>query len=43
MARARLAEFSDLDQALTRLSAREKRSVLSDPDAFRELTALARP
>ncbi len=43
IARVRLAEFNSLDQALTLLSARETRSVLSDPDAFRELVALAQP
>ncbi|MBS0536928.1 MAG: glucans biosynthesis glucosyltransferase MdoH [Proteobacteria bacterium] len=43
IARAKLAEFDSLDQALTLLSAREKRSVLSDPEGFRELAALARP
>ncbi|MCW5691891.1 MAG: glucans biosynthesis glucosyltransferase MdoH [Pseudolabrys sp.] len=43
IARARLAELGSLDQALTKLSAPEKRAVLSDPEAFRELAALARP
>lgn len=42
IAKARLAEFDSLDQAITLLTAREKRSILSDPDAFRTLMALAR-
>ncbi|WP_245416908.1 glucans biosynthesis glucosyltransferase MdoH [Undibacter mobilis] len=42
IAKARLAEFDSLDQAMALLSAREKRSILSDPDAFRSLMALAR-
>ncbi len=42
IAKARLAEFGSLDQAMTLLTAREKRSILSDPDAFRSLMALAR-
>lgn len=42
IAKARLAEFDNLDQAMTLLTPREKRSILSDPDAFRSLTALAR-
>lgn len=42
IAKARLAEFESLGQAMTLLTAREKRSILSDPDAFRGLMALAR-
>ncbi|MFA6266615.1 MAG: glucans biosynthesis glucosyltransferase MdoH [Pseudolabrys sp.] len=42
IAKAKLAEFDSLDQALKILSAREQRSILSDPDAFRALLALAR-
>lgn len=42
IAKARLAECDNLDQAMTILTAREKRSLLSDPDAFRALMALAR-
>ena len=42
IAKAKLAEFDSLEQALTLLDAREKRSVLSDPEAFRALVALAR-
>lgn len=42
IAKARLAECDSLDQAMTILTAREKRSLLSDPDAFRALMALAR-
>jgi len=42
IAKARLAEFDTIDQAMSLLTAREKRSILSDPDAFRSLMALAR-
>lgn len=42
IARARLDEFDSIDQALKLLSTREKRSVISDPEAFRALVALAR-
>ncbi|MBS0248118.1 MAG: glucans biosynthesis glucosyltransferase MdoH [Proteobacteria bacterium] len=41
VARAKLTEFDSLAQALTLLNARETRSVLSDPDAFRQLVALS--
>ncbi len=42
IAKARLAEFDNLEQAMTLLTAREKRSILSDQEAFRALIALAR-
>jgi len=42
IAKARLAEFDSVEQAVKLLSAHEKRSILSDPDAFRTLVALAR-
>lgn len=42
VAKARLAEFESLDQAMALLTSREKRSILSDPDGFRALLALAK-
>jgi membrane glycosyltransferase len=42
IAKARLAEFDNLDQAMTLLTVREKRAILSDQDGFRQLIALAR-